>query len=74
MGAATRASPAGFVSTASWPTRPVSAAVVTVSTNGCGGSRADADRLTGSPMSLYDFYMYLKYIEYSAENLEFYIW
>ena len=28
----------------------------------------------GSPMSLYDFYMYLKYIEYSAENLEFYIW
>lgn len=25
-------------------------------------------------MSLYDFYMYLKYIEYSAENLEFYIW
>ena len=30
--------------------------------------------VTGSPMSLYDFYMYLKYIEYSAENLEFYIW
>ncbi|KAL2192971.1 hypothetical protein P885DRAFT_81703 [Corynascus similis CBS 632.67] len=29
---------------------------------------------TCSPMSLYDFYMYLKYIEYSAENLEFYIW
>ena len=28
----------------------------------------------GSPMSLYDFYMYLKYIEYSAENLEFYVW
>lgn len=25
-------------------------------------------------MSLYDFYMYLKYIEYSEENLEFYIW
>lgn len=25
-------------------------------------------------MSLYDFYMYLKYIEFSAENLEFYIW
>jgi hypothetical protein len=25
-------------------------------------------------MSLYDFYMYLKHIEYSAENLEFYIW
>ncbi|KAK3485441.1 uncharacterized protein B0T23DRAFT_327180 [Neurospora hispaniola] len=25
-------------------------------------------------MSLYDFYMYLKYIEYSSENLEFYIW
>ncbi len=29
---------------------------------------------TGSPMSLYDFYMYLKYIEHSSENLEFYIW
>ncbi|KAE8447247.1 hypothetical protein EG329_010941 [Mollisiaceae sp. DMI_Dod_QoI] len=29
---------------------------------------------TCSPMSLYDFYMYLKYIEHSAENLEFYIW
>ncbi|KAL1842955.1 hypothetical protein VTJ49DRAFT_3596 [Mycothermus thermophilus] len=29
---------------------------------------------TCSPMSLYDFYMYLKYIEYSAENLEFYVW
>ena len=28
----------------------------------------------GSPMSLYDFHMYLKYIEFSAENLEFYIW
>jgi hypothetical protein len=25
-------------------------------------------------MSLYDFYMYLTHIEYSAENLEFYIW
>lgn len=25
-------------------------------------------------MSLYDFYMYLKYIERSAENLEFYVW
>lgn len=25
-------------------------------------------------MSLYDFYMYLKHIEYSPENLEFYIW
>lgn len=25
-------------------------------------------------MSLYDFYMYLKYIEHSAENLEFYVW
>jgi len=31
-------------------------------------------RPPGSPMSLYDFYMYLKYIEFSAENLEFYIW
>jgi hypothetical protein len=25
-------------------------------------------------MSLYDFYMYLKHIEYSPENLEFYVW
>ncbi|KAL5612007.1 hypothetical protein BROUX41_000430 [Berkeleyomyces rouxiae] len=32
------------------------------------------DNKTCSPMSLYDFYMYLKYIEYSPENLEFYIW
>jgi hypothetical protein len=31
-------------------------------------------QLTGSPMSLYDFYMYLKYIELSPENLEFYLW
>lgn len=30
--------------------------------------------VTGSPMSLYDFYMYLKHIEYSQENLEFYMW
>ena len=30
--------------------------------------------LIGSPMSLYDFYMYLKYIELSPENLEFYLW
>ncbi|KKA28873.1 hypothetical protein TD95_000274 [Thielaviopsis punctulata] len=29
---------------------------------------------TCSPMSLYDFYMYLKYIERSPENLEFYMW
>ncbi|KAK1768076.1 hypothetical protein QBC33DRAFT_577743 [Phialemonium atrogriseum] len=29
---------------------------------------------TCSPMSLYDFYMYLKHIEFSEENLEFYIW
>ena len=29
---------------------------------------------TCSPMSLYDFYMYLKYIEHSSENLEFYAW
>jgi hypothetical protein len=28
----------------------------------------------GSPMSLYDFYMYLKHIEHSPENLEFYVW
>ncbi|ORY69009.1 uncharacterized protein BCR38DRAFT_335935 [Pseudomassariella vexata] len=32
------------------------------------------DNKTCSPMSLYDFYMYLKYIEFSSENLEFYIW
>lgn len=25
-------------------------------------------------MSLYDFYMYLKHMEYSEEKLEFYIW
>ena len=30
--------------------------------------------LTGSPLSLYDFYMYLKHIELSPENLEFWIW
>lgn len=37
--------------------------------------RPHADRFgIGSPLSLYDFYMYLKYIEYSPENLEFYIW
>jgi len=29
---------------------------------------------TCSPLSLYDFYMYLKHIEMSPENLEFYIW
>ena len=29
---------------------------------------------TCSPMSLYDFYMYLTHIEYSPENLEFYLW
>jgi len=29
---------------------------------------------SGSPMSLYDFYMYLKHIEFSAENLEFFVW
>ncbi|KAH7362683.1 hypothetical protein B0T11DRAFT_281259 [Plectosphaerella cucumerina] len=28
----------------------------------------------GSPMSLYDFYMYLRHIEFSPENLEFYLW
>ncbi|CAI4218714.1 unnamed protein product [Parascedosporium putredinis] len=32
------------------------------------------ENTTCSPMSLYDFYMYLKHIEYSPENLEFYIW
>ncbi|KAK4159402.1 hypothetical protein QBC43DRAFT_361935 [Cladorrhinum sp. PSN259] len=41
-------------------------------------SRLALDRILGnktcSPMSLYDFYMYLKYIEFSAENLEFYLW
>ncbi|KAH6686445.1 hypothetical protein F5X68DRAFT_276457 [Plectosphaerella plurivora] len=29
---------------------------------------------TCSPMSLYDFYMYLRHIEFSPENLEFYLW
>ncbi len=33
-----------------------------------------SNSLPGSPMSLYDFYMYLKYIEFSPENLEFYVW
>ncbi|KAL2130375.1 hypothetical protein VTI74DRAFT_6537 [Chaetomium olivicolor] len=46
--------------------------------NGGIPSRLQLDRIlankTCSPMSLYDFYMYLKYIEFSAENLEFYIW
>ncbi|KXX79378.1 hypothetical protein MMYC01_204693 [Madurella mycetomatis] len=41
-------------------------------------SRLCLDRIlankTCSPMSLYDFYMYLKYIEFSSENLEFYMW
>ncbi|KAM4054478.1 regulator of G protein signaling domain-containing protein [Hirsutella rhossiliensis] len=32
------------------------------------------DNKTCSPMSLFDFYMYLKHIEFSEENLEFYIW
>jgi hypothetical protein len=45
----------------------------------CMPSNFHIDRLsltseTGSPMSLYDFYMYLKYIEHSSENLEFYVW
>ena len=35
---------------------------------------AAADIMAGSPMSLYDFYMYLKHIEHSPENLEFYVW
>ncbi|KAK4120635.1 hypothetical protein N657DRAFT_624751 [Parathielavia appendiculata] len=46
--------------------------------NGGIPSRLRLERIlankTCSPMSLYDFYMYLKYIEYSAENLEFYMW
>jgi len=37
-------------------------------------SRPSLTSGTGSPMSLYDFYMYLKYIEHSPENLEFYVW
>jgi hypothetical protein len=40
---------------------------------GAQGSVADSRR-TGSPMSLYDFYMYLRHIELSPENLEFYVW
>ncbi|SPQ24339.1 98e482b1-84ff-4bb2-8f16-50177fb54321 [Thermothielavioides terrestris] len=46
--------------------------------NGGIPSRLRLERIlankTCSPMSLYDFYMYLKHIEYSEENLEFYIW
>ncbi|KAK4101189.1 hypothetical protein N658DRAFT_426064 [Parathielavia hyrcaniae] len=46
--------------------------------NGGIPSRLRLERIlankTCRPMSLYDFYMYLKYIEYSAENLEFYMW
>ncbi|KAK3293180.1 uncharacterized protein B0H64DRAFT_465250 [Chaetomium fimeti] len=46
--------------------------------NGGIPSRLRLDRIlankTCSPMSLYDFYMYLQYVEYSAENLEFYMW
>lgn len=41
-------------------------------------SRLSLDRVldnkTCSPMSLQDFYQYLKHIEHSAENLEFYLW
>jgi hypothetical protein len=36
--------------------------------------KSDSNHVAGSPMSLYDFYLYLKYIEFSAENLEFYVW
>lgn len=32
------------------------------------------DNKTCSPLSLHDFYMYLRYIEHSSENLEFYLW
>ncbi|KAK4237014.1 hypothetical protein C8A03DRAFT_35053 [Achaetomium macrosporum] len=46
--------------------------------NGGVPSRLRLERIlankTCSPMSLYDFYMYLKYIEHSEENLEFYMW
>ncbi|KAF3768601.1 hypothetical protein M406DRAFT_327028 [Cryphonectria parasitica EP155] len=41
-------------------------------------SRLSLDRVlenkTCSPMSLHDFYLYLKHIEHSSENLEFYLW
>ncbi|KID93489.1 Regulator of G protein signaling superfamily, partial [Metarhizium majus ARSEF 297] len=41
-------------------------------------SQLRLDRVLGnktcSPMSLFDFYMYLKHIEFSEENLEFYMW
>lgn len=41
-------------------------------------SRLALDRVlenkTCSPVSLHDFYMYLRYIEHSSENLEFYLW
>lgn len=37
-------------------------------------NRTTSNSMSGSPMSMYDFYMYLKHIEHSPENLEFYIW
>ncbi|KAI3400765.1 hypothetical protein diail_1974 [Diaporthe ilicicola] len=41
-------------------------------------SRLGLDRVlenkTCSPMSLHDFYLYLKHVEHSSENLEFYLW
>ncbi|PSR93997.1 hypothetical protein BD289DRAFT_364059 [Coniella lustricola] len=41
-------------------------------------SRLSLDRVlenkTCSPMSLHDFFLYLKHIEHSSENLEFYLW
>ncbi|EFY88746.1 hypothetical protein MAC_05181 [Metarhizium acridum CQMa 102] len=46
--------------------------------HGCAiPSQLRLDRVLGnktcSPMSLFDFYMYLKHIEFSEENLEFYV-
>lgn len=32
------------------------------------------DNKTCNPLSLHDFYLYMKYIEHSCENLEFYLW
>lgn len=40
----------------------------------CCSDRSLTRCMTGSPLSLYDFYMYLKHIEFSPENLEFYLW
>lgn len=56
--------------------RPLSLAGPTLST--AIPARLTLERVlenkTCSPMSLHDFYLYLKYMEHSAENLEFWLW